>query len=55
MVICVLASSNTVDKSDAFLRTFRQTAEYAGSIILSMIHEPNLEPNLLLTTVLIVG
>ncbi|XP_059446960.1 protein ACCUMULATION AND REPLICATION OF CHLOROPLASTS 3, chloroplastic [Corylus avellana] len=55
VVICILASSNAVDKSDAFLRTFRQTTEYAGSIILSLIHEPNLEPNLLLTTVLIVG
>lgn len=57
MVICILASSDTVNNSDihAFLRTFRQITEYTQSIILSVIHEPNLEPNLLVTTVLIVG
>lgn len=57
MVICILASSDTVNNSDihAFLRTFRQITEYTGSIILSIIREPNLEPNLLVTTVLIVG
>ncbi|KAG2707718.1 hypothetical protein I3760_05G160400 [Carya illinoinensis] len=57
VVICVLASSNTVSNSDvyAFLHTFRQSTEYTQRIVLSVIHEPNLEPNLLLTTVLIVG
>ncbi|KAF3976814.1 hypothetical protein CMV_000020 [Castanea mollissima] len=57
MVICILASSDTVNNTDihAFLRTFRQITEYTQSIILSVIHEPNLEPNLLVTTVLIVG
>lgn len=57
MVICILASSDTVNNTDihAFLRTFCQITEYTQSIILSVIHEPNLEPNLLVTTVLIVG
>ncbi|KAK7854741.1 protein accumulation and replication of chloroplasts 3 [Quercus suber] len=57
MVICILASSDTVNNSDihAFLCTFRQITEYTQSIILSVTHEPNLEPNLLVTTVLIVG
>lgn len=55
MVICILASSGDTDNSDllAFLQTFRQATEYTKEIIISMIHEPNLEPNLLVTTVII--
>ncbi|XVE74596.1 hypothetical protein DITRI_Ditri12bG0030000 [Diplodiscus trichospermus] len=57
LVICVVASSNVVNNNDvqAFLHTFRQTTEYSKDIIMSIIHEPNLEPNLLVTTVLILG
>ncbi|KAB1206064.1 Protein ACCUMULATION AND REPLICATION OF CHLOROPLASTS 3 [Morella rubra] len=57
IVLCILASSNTPDLSDvyAFLFAFREATEFTRSIIVSIIHEPNLEPNLLLTTVLVVG
>ncbi|EOY01211.1 1-phosphatidylinositol-4-phosphate 5-kinase, putative isoform 2 [Theobroma cacao] len=57
VVICVVASSNVINNNDvqAFLHTFRQTAEYTEDIIISVIHEPNLEPNLLVTTVVILG
>lgn len=57
MIICILASSGTIDNSDVqtILRTFRQSMEYEGEILISTIHEPSLEPNLVVTTVLIVG
>ncbi|GMJ04506.1 ACCUMULATION AND REPLICATION OF CHLOROPLASTS 3 [Hibiscus trionum] len=57
MVICVVASSNVISDDDlqAFLHTFRQTTEYAKDIIISVVHEPKLEPNLLVTTVVILG
>ncbi|XP_022725113.1 protein ACCUMULATION AND REPLICATION OF CHLOROPLASTS 3 isoform X3 [Durio zibethinus] len=57
LVICVVASSNVINNNDvqAFLHTFRQTTEYTKDIIISVIHEPNLEPNLLVTTVVILG
>ncbi|KAA3466279.1 protein ACCUMULATION AND REPLICATION OF CHLOROPLASTS 3 [Gossypium australe] len=57
MVICVVASSNVINNNDvqAFLHTFRQTTEYTKDIIISVVHEPKLEPNLLVTTVVILG
>ncbi|KAJ4710234.1 Protein ACCUMULATION AND REPLICATION OF CHLOROPLASTS 3 [Melia azedarach] len=57
MVICIVASSNTFDNDDlrGFLRTFRQTTEYMGEIIVSSVGEPNLESNLLVTTVITLG
>lgn len=57
MIICILASSGTIDNSDVqkILRTFRRSTEYEGEILISTIHEPSLEPNLVVTTVLIVG
>lgn len=57
MVICIVASSGAIDTSDvqATLLTFRQTTEYEGEILISTIHEPSLEPNLLVTTVVILG
>ncbi|KAM0961003.1 hypothetical protein ACFX13_020756 [Malus domestica] len=57
MIICIIASSSTIENSDvhAILHTFRQTTEYEGKILVSTVHEPNLEPNLVVTTVLIVG
>lgn len=57
MVICIVASSGAVDTSDvqATLLTFRQTTEYEGEILICTIHEPSLEPNLLVTTVVILG
>ncbi|XP_038994167.1 protein ACCUMULATION AND REPLICATION OF CHLOROPLASTS 3-like isoform X2 [Hibiscus syriacus] len=57
IVICVVASSNVISNDDlqAFLRTFRQTTEYTKDIIISVVHDPKLEPNLLVTTVVILG
>ncbi|KAK9935652.1 hypothetical protein M0R45_022745 [Rubus argutus] len=57
MVICIVASSGAIDTSDvqATLLTFRQITEYEGEILISTIHEPSLEPNLLVTTVVILG
>ncbi|GLT96795.1 hypothetical protein SLE2022_143940 [Rubroshorea leprosula] len=57
MVICVLASSKAISSNDvqAFLHVFRQTTEYMREIIISVVHEPKLEPNLLVTTVVIIG
>ncbi|KAM5566551.1 protein ACCUMULATION AND REPLICATION OF CHLOROPLASTS 3, chloroplastic [Rosa sericea] len=57
MVMCIVASSGAIDNSDVqeTLRTFRQTTEYEGEILISTIHEPSLEPNLLVTTVFILG
>ncbi|XP_054825456.1 protein ACCUMULATION AND REPLICATION OF CHLOROPLASTS 3, chloroplastic isoform X3 [Prosopis cineraria] len=57
MVICNLTSSVPINENDtaAFLHTFRQTTEYTKDIIVFTNHEPNLEPNLLITTVLALG
>ncbi|KAI8538670.1 hypothetical protein RHMOL_Rhmol09G0122600 [Rhododendron molle] len=57
VVICILSSSAVVDRSDvnAFLHTFRQTTEYMGGIIISLVHEPTMEPNLIMATVLAIG
>ncbi|QHO36189.1 protein ACCUMULATION AND REPLICATION OF CHLOROPLASTS 3, chloroplastic isoform X3 [Arachis hypogaea] len=57
IVICILASSVPINHSDiaAFLRTFRQTTAYTGDILVSTIYEPNVEPNLWITTVLALG
>ncbi|KAK4842089.1 hypothetical protein QYF36_015554 [Acer negundo] len=56
-VICIVSSSNPIDNNDlpAFLHTFRQTTEYTREIVISVVHEPNLEPNLLITTVVTLG
>ncbi|KAK4264122.1 hypothetical protein QN277_029454 [Acacia crassicarpa] len=57
MVICNLTSSAPINENDiaTFLHTFRQTTGYTKEIIISTDHEPNLEPNLLITTVLALG
>ncbi|KAI9075711.1 hypothetical protein K1719_042327 [Acacia pycnantha] len=57
MVICNLTSSAPINENDitAFLHTFRQTTGYTKEIIISTDHEPSLEPNLLITTVLALG
>lgn len=51
-IICVVASSAGLQKKDVktILRTFRQTMEYTGDIIVSTVHEPDLEPKVLVTT-----
>ncbi|XP_050372013.1 protein ACCUMULATION AND REPLICATION OF CHLOROPLASTS 3, chloroplastic [Argentina anserina] len=57
MILCIVASSGAIEDSDVqeILRTLRQTTEYEGEILISAIREPSLEPNLLVTTVFILG
>uniref|UniRef100_A0A5B6YP81 Protein ACCUMULATION AND REPLICATION OF CHLOROPLASTS 3 n=2 Tax=Davidia involucrata TaxID=16924 RepID=A0A5B6YP81_DAVIN len=57
VVICILASSGVIGSSDVqdFLQTFRQITECMGEIIISIIHQPNLEPNLIVTTIITIG
>lgn len=57
MVICVVTTSNIIGNNDlqSFLHTFRQITEYTGETIVSFVHEPNLEPDLLETTVVTLG
>lgn len=51
MVVCIVASSELIDDNDllGFVHTFRQTMECTREIIVSSVHEPNLESNLLIT------
>lgn len=57
MVICVVATSNIIGNNDLqrFLHTFRQITGFTGETIVSFVHEPNLEPNLLVTTIVTLG
>ncbi|KAF3431008.1 hypothetical protein FNV43_RR25738 [Rhamnella rubrinervis] len=57
IIICILASSDTIDNNDVhkFVHTFRQTTGYTKEILISTFHEPSLEPNLLVTMVLVTG
>ncbi|KAL9413775.1 hypothetical protein AB3S75_042294 [Citrus x aurantiifolia] len=57
MVICVVTTSNIIGNNDlqSFLHTFRQITGYTGETIISFVHEPNLEPDLLVTTVFTLG
>ncbi|KAM7487850.1 hypothetical protein LguiB_025334 [Lonicera macranthoides] len=54
VVVCILSSSDAIDCSDvhSVLQSFRQTTECNGAVIISKIHEANLEPNLIVTTVI---
>lgn len=58
VVICVVMSSNHVDDSfelQEFSRAFRQITKYNGEIMISFVHEPNLEQDLMVTTVVTLG
>ncbi|XP_065856793.1 protein ACCUMULATION AND REPLICATION OF CHLOROPLASTS 3, chloroplastic isoform X2 [Euphorbia lathyris] len=57
ITICVIASSGVIEKCDVetSLLTFRETAEYKGKIIISTAHEPNLDSNTIVTTVVTLG
>lgn len=57
VVVCILSSSDAIDSSDvhSVLQYFRQTTECNGAVIISKIHEANLEPNLIVTTVITLG
>ncbi|KAL7000690.1 hypothetical protein U1Q18_001843 [Sarracenia purpurea var. burkii] len=57
IIICVLASSAVIDRSNMndFLHTFRKATECRGEIIISSVHESNMEPNLIMATVITIG
>ncbi|WCJ33732.1 Protein ACCUMULATION AND REPLICATION OF CHLOROPLASTS 3 chloroplastic [Euphorbia peplus] len=57
VTICIIASSDFIEKCDVetSLLTFRETAEYKGKIIISTAHEPNLDSNTIVTTVVTLG
>ncbi|KAJ4960213.1 hypothetical protein NE237_020123 [Protea cynaroides] len=57
VVICTLASAGVMDSNDmhAFLHNFRQATGCIGEIIISVTCEPNLEPNLIVTTIVVLG
>ncbi|XP_052204163.1 protein ACCUMULATION AND REPLICATION OF CHLOROPLASTS 3, chloroplastic isoform X2 [Diospyros lotus] len=57
VLICILASSTVIDNSEVndFLHTFHQATECTGEIIISLVHESSMEPNLIMATVITVG
>ncbi|XP_072976119.1 protein ACCUMULATION AND REPLICATION OF CHLOROPLASTS 3, chloroplastic isoform X1 [Typha angustifolia] len=57
VVILTLTSACILDESDLFsiIYTFRQITEFTKDIIFSQVCEPDLEPNLIAITLLIVG
>lgn len=57
IVVLIFASSAIIESSDvhAMLHTFRRATECKGEIIASVVHEPNLHPNQIATTVLTLG
>ncbi|KAL3510272.1 hypothetical protein ACH5RR_029673 [Cinchona calisaya] len=56
-IICILASSGVINDNDAgaILRIVRLTTECKGQIIVSIVHDSNLEPSLIRTTVVAFG
>ncbi|XP_056164572.1 protein ACCUMULATION AND REPLICATION OF CHLOROPLASTS 3, chloroplastic isoform X2 [Syzygium oleosum] len=56
IVICILTSSGGNQLNlKAFLETFRQVTKYQKEVIVSVVQEPTLEANVLVTTVVTVG
>ncbi|XP_059278682.1 protein ACCUMULATION AND REPLICATION OF CHLOROPLASTS 3, chloroplastic [Lycium ferocissimum] len=57
VVICIIASSGVVNSSDvgSILHTFRQTTGCNGDIVISIVQEPNMEPSLIVTTLVTCG
>lgn len=57
MVICIIASSGVVSSSDvrSILHTFRETTGCSGDVVISIVQEANMEPNLIVTTVVTCG
>lgn len=54
MVICIIASSNVKNESDteSYLHAFRHATKCTKEIIMCITHEPNVEPNRIITTVI---
>ncbi|KAG8382641.1 hypothetical protein BUALT_Bualt05G0098500 [Buddleja alternifolia] len=57
VILCIIASSGVVDCNDAntILRTVRQMTGCCAEIIVSIVDEPNLEPNTILATLIVFG
>lgn len=57
VVVFILASSAVIDSSDVngILRKFRQVAEWEGDIIISVVHEPDMRPHSIATTIFTIG
>ncbi|XP_010270753.1 PREDICTED: protein ACCUMULATION AND REPLICATION OF CHLOROPLASTS 3 [Nelumbo nucifera] len=57
LAICTIASAVDMDSSylHSFLHTFRETTQCTRDIIISMVHEPKMEPNLIVTTVMVLS
>nr|GMD20967.1 protein ACCUMULATION AND REPLICATION OF CHLOROPLASTS 3 [Ipomoea batatas] len=57
VILCVIASSNALDSSNVhtICHTFRQTTGWKGDIVISIVYEPNVEANLILTTIIMCG
>ncbi|KAK4380550.1 hypothetical protein RND71_002412 [Anisodus tanguticus] len=57
VVICIITSSGVVDSSDvrSVLYTFRKTTGCNGDIVISIVQEHNMEPNLIVTTLITCG
>ncbi|PIA64062.1 hypothetical protein AQUCO_00201391v1 [Aquilegia coerulea] len=55
VVFCTLASADVIDNSNvhSFLHTLRQTTGWQKEIVVSIVHEPNLEPNIFVTTIIV--
>lgn len=56
IVICILSSSCALEDNDvcALLHTFRQATECTKEVILSVVDDPDMKPNLIATTVITV-
>lgn len=56
VVICILSSSSAIGDSDVYtlLRTFREATECTKEVLLSTVHNPDMKPNLIATTVITV-
>lgn len=57
VIVCIFASSGVMDSFDAntILQTIRPIVGWNSEIILSIVHEPSVEPNTILTTVIASG
>lgn len=57
VAVCTLACAAVLDNHNVynFLHTFRKTTGWQHEIVLSTVHETNLEPNLFVTTIIVCG
>ncbi|CAH9134380.1 unnamed protein product [Cuscuta epithymum] len=57
VILCVIASSSALDSHDVNIicQTFRQTTGWRRELVISVIHEANMDANLILTTLIVCG